>query len=141
MVAIRDIASIKEKYVRKAQAASGDYRDGVESPMKDWASGAADAEESYGQGVQEAINRGAYGKGVKKAGTAKWQKYAIELGSDRYAPGVRSKQDDYEGNFKPFRDTLEKLTLDTPRGPRGSASNYDRVRQVGEALHQKRIQG
>lgn len=134
---VKDMSKIREKWKRKASAAGPDYRDGVENPRKDWAGNAADAEEAYEAGVQEAISRKEFGKGVKAAGTAKWQERALAKGAQRFGPGVNAGVDDYDKGFSPYRDELEKVTL-PPRGPRGDPNNLERVRQIAAALHKKR---
>lgn len=135
---VKPIGEVVEKFGRRASQATDDYRHGVETTGKDWAPLTAAAEQSYEEGVTAAISRKAFSKGVKSAGTDKWRRGASGKGADRYAPGVRDSLDAYQRGVQPYLDELARLTL-RPRGPRGSDSNYERSKQVGQALHKKRV--
>jgi hypothetical protein len=121
------------KWKNRASAAATDYASGVSAPLRDWATNAAAAEGAWKQGVTDAAARGAFGAGVRKAGTGKWQGKATTLGARRYPEGVAAAEKDYVDAFKPYYDALSKIEL-TPRGPRGDPRNYDRVKQIGDAL-------
>lgn len=135
---VKPLSEVVEKFGRRASAATDDYQHGVDTTEKDWAGLTAAAEPSYEISVQEAIGRKAFGKGVKKAGTAKWRTGASGKGAERYAPGVRGALDAYSRGVQPYLDELSRLTL-RPRGPRGSDGNYQRSKDVGQALHKKRV--
>lgn len=135
---VKPLSEVAEKFARRASAATDDYRHGVATTGKDWAGLTAAAEPSYEQGVTEAISRKSFGKGVKEAGTSKWRDGAVGKGADRYAPGVRASLDAYSRGVSPYLEVLERLAL-RPRGPRGSDSNYQRSKDVGQALHKKRV--
>lgn len=137
---VKPIGEVVEKFGRRASAATDDYRHGVDTTGKDWAGLTAAAEPSFEQGITEAIGRKAFGKGVKKAGTDKWRRGASGKGADRYAPGVRDSLDAYQRGVAPYLEELARLTL-RPRGPRGSDGNYQRSKEVGTALHKKRVGG
>lgn len=137
---VKDLGQSATKWVRRAGAAAGDYRDGVQNPKTDWQGATQAAEEAYETGVTAAISRKAFGKGVSKAGTGKWQDGAMNKGASRYGPGVSMAKDDWFNGFGPYAAVLAGLTLD-PRGARGSPQNYARVQQIGDALHKKRIGG
>lgn len=133
MPAIKSVSAIAEKWSRVTPQRRQDYEDGVRSPKTDWASATAEAEERYSQGVQEAIGKGSFGKGVSKAGTAKWKQGAIEKGARRWPEGVQVGKDAYQRGFAPYADAIAATTLPgryAKRDPR----NIDRVRAMNEAL-------
>jgi hypothetical protein len=134
----KDIQTIAAKFVQRAGAASADYAAGVKAPSKDWATQAAAAEPAYKQAVVDAANRGAYGKGVNAAGTAKWQTNAVNVGATRYPGGVANAKDSFAKGFSPMLDVLNSIAYG-PRGPAGSPQNLQRVQQVADALHRKKI--
>lgn len=135
---VKPLSTVVSKWARRASAAGTDYEDGVSTTKKDWAGNTAAAKDSYASGVQEAIAGGRFEKGVREAGTDKWRSKAASKGATRYPEGVRDGQSDYENGMGPVLDTLSRITLG-PRGPRGSPRNYDRVKQVGDALHKLRV--
>lgn len=134
----KDIASIAAKFVQRAGAAASDYSAGVKSPSKDWATAAGAAEDAYKQGVTAAAARGAFGKGVAAAGTAKWQANAVNVGAGRYPQGVANANSAYQKGFGPHLQALQSITY-PPRGPAGSPSNLQRVQIVADTLHRIKI--
>lgn len=135
---VKSIAHASEKFVSRAQGATGDYKDGVNS-TNDQAERAIASEDAYVAGVQDSISRGARVAGLKRAGNQKWKERAMVLGAGRYATGVKAGQSEYQKNTAPYFATLGGLTL-TPRGPKGSPENYTRAQEVGQALHSQKIE-
>jgi len=140
MPKIRSLAEIQEKWVRVTPGRQADYEAGVKSPKEDWATQAAAAEDRYVEGVTQAAQEGRYGRGIKKAGTEKWQRKAVEVGVARWGPGVRAAASDYAEGFAPYREVIERTTL-PPRFPAGDPRNYERVQVLGQALHEKKVRG
>lgn len=134
---IKSTDRIKAKWARVTSGAGNEYLEGVTNPRSSWASGAAGAEKAYNAGVQAAITRGGFGKGVRKAGDKKWQDNAISKGPARFSQGVSLAEDAYAAGFAPYADTLKALTL-TPRGAKGDPANINRVAQVAKALNDKK---
>jgi hypothetical protein len=140
MAKIKSADSIAEKWSRVTPQRTEDYREGIENPRVDWSSAAAGAEDSWRDGVTSAGTRKAFSNGVKKAGTDKWQRKALEKGTNRFAEGVSLAGEDYKKGFGPFRDTIEKTTL-PPRGPKGDPRNIERVRVLSQALRNQKTGG
>jgi hypothetical protein len=140
MARIRSTSEIQEKWSSVTPQRTQQYSSGVSSPLRDWGMNTKAAEPNFEQGVQKAIASKSFGKGVNAAGTDKWQEKTLALGTQRWAPGVSAAADDYGEGFAPFRDVIEKTTL-PPRYPRGDARNMERVRAIGQALHDKRVKG
>ncbi len=137
MVAIRPLAAIAEKYVRRASQAQGDYSSGVSgtAPAK-WETNAKAAGDSWSSGVAQAVAEGRFVAGIDGKGS-KWQRKATSVGPSRYQTGVAAAGGDFTSGFQRSFDTLSSLTLG-PRGPRGDARNYARSQQVGDALNKAR---
>lgn len=137
-VAIRSTSEIAAKFADVTPGRMDEYAKGVADPKRDWETETKAAEDNYNKGVQAAISAKRFGRGVAKAGTARWKERAITVGPGRFAEGVRDAGPRYAEGFGPYRDVIAGLTL-PPRGPTGDPRNIDRVRAVAEALHKKRL--
>lgn len=133
MASVKPLSSIADKWNRRASSAGQEYSDGIASPRRPWAASTKAAEAIYEQGVQAAIARKAFGKGVDRAGDAKWKERSESLGSGRFASGVSVSQDEYAKGFARYHQVLSSLTL-PPRNTKGSPSNLQRVAAVATAL-------
>ena len=133
MAAIKSIADIGKKFIDVTPQRAKEYGEGVKSPKRDWQQATEAAEENFEQGVQLAITRKAFGKGVKEAGTAKYQAGVAEKGVARWPVGVRLALAAFVKGFGPFRDEIERTTLPA-RYPRRDPRNLDRVAAIDKAL-------
>ena len=139
MVKVKPLEEIKKKWTDVTPGRAPYYEAGIRTPREDWATRTAEAADAWASGVQEAITQGRFAKGVKKAGTEKWQKKALAVGVRRWPEGVRAAADDYANGFQPYHEALSRLVL-PPRGARGDPKNLERVRAIMEALHKKRLE-
>lgn len=135
---VKDAAAAAQKFVQRGQASGPDYARGVAGSGQAWAQNTAAAADTYNAGVQEAISRGAFQKGVQAAGPSRYEERASGVGAQRYPQGVASSGDRYSGAVQPYLQTLASLTL-SPRRPKGDPANYQRSQQVGEALRRRKI--
>jgi hypothetical protein len=110
----------------------------VRSPTADWAANTAAAASNYKAAVQAADIDKRFAGSVKRAGTAKWQRKAVETGVSRFGPGVTAAGPDYQSGVSPFIETISALTLPARR-PRGDPANLDRVKTVADALAKRRL--
>jgi len=133
MAEIRDLSAIKEKWTRVTPGRTEDYKIGVTNPRRDWEKETAGAADTYKAGVDAAHTKGLFAKGVKKAGTKKWQTKALEKGPTRFAEGVYLAGDDYEAGFAPYREAIARTDLG-PRFPKRDPRNLDRVKRIVNAL-------
>ena len=140
MPKIKSARDIAAKWARVAPGRQQDFEAGVKDPSAAWAAPAAAARESYEAGVTEAIGRGAYVNGINDAGDGKWRRKTVEIGAQRWGPGVRAAQPDMEAGFAPYRDVIEATEL-PPRAPRGDPRNIERVSRMAQALAERRRRG
>lgn len=139
-IKIKTATEIAKKWAEVTPARSRQWEAEVKvTPDSDWADPAVAAAPNWEQGVQAAAARGGYAKGIE-ANRTKWKRKSLALGPARYGPGVRAAEADQAAGYAPYREVIAGLTL-VPRGPRGSLGNYERVREVGEALHRERVGG
>jgi hypothetical protein len=129
----KDTGTLAQKFVTRAGAAQGDYKDGVTAAGPAWQQATSNAEGNYEQGVQAGIANKAFSKGVAKAGPTKYVNNATNLGAGRYGPGVANAKDAWSKGVQPYLDTLKSLNL-PPKGPRRSPQNMQRAAAVASAL-------
>ncbi len=138
MAAIRPIDTITEKFISVTPGRATQYKQGVENPLRDWEENAIAAEDTYKRGVTEAASKGMYGKGVRKAGTRKWQKGASQKGPTRFSEGVMLSKDAYKAGFAPYAEEIARTEL-PPRGPKGDPANIQRVAVIAKALRERKL--
>lgn len=137
MVQVADLSTSADKFERRASAAGQDYEAGVSaSSDSEQQEATLNAADNWEAGIQDAIAENRFESGVRNPNQS-WQTAALEVGSTRFTQGAGRAGDQWRTGFEPFAQTLESLSLQ-PRGPRGSAANFERSRQVGEALHNAR---
>lgn len=132
------ITRVAAKWARRASSAGQEYSEGVQNTPRSWQGAATAATKNYDAGVQAAIQRGAFGKGVAKAGDAKWKRGATEKGPARFAQGVQTAEQDYSAQMAPFLEAIGRVDLPA-RGPVGSPGNFARVQAIGQALRQLKV--
>lgn len=137
-IPVKDVGAIAAKFKNRAGAAGPEYSSGVATAGPSWEAGARAGESNYEQGVQEAIGRKAFGKGVSAAGASKYVENATKLGTQRYPAGIANAEGAYAKGVQPFLDTVRSLNL-PPRGPKGSAQNQQRAQVVAAAMRAKKV--
>jgi hypothetical protein len=137
---VADAATAAKKFATRGAAAAPDYKDGVANAGQDWLSRTAESEENYQAGVQEAISRGAFGKGVRQAGAEAYTKGATTKGAQRFASGIQGAANDWAAATQPFLDAARGATL-TPRGPKGSPQNQQRASEMAAIMRRKKVGG
>lgn len=131
-------ANSADKWARKASASTQDYTEGVANPRVPWAQATQAAAANQAAGVQAAIQRKAFEKGVARAGDEKWKRKAEGVGSSRFSQGVQAGVNDYQQGVAPYLQTIESTTL-PPRGPKGDPRNIQRVAAIADALRKKKL--
>jgi hypothetical protein len=137
-ILLRPLDEIGKKWVEVTPGRAPYYEAGVKSPLEDWASEAIAAAPTYKAAVTVPHIDRLYAGGVKMAGTAKWQRKAIEVGVGRFGPGVTAALDDFKSGFAPYHEELTRIEI-PERGPRGADINFERVKVIGKALAKKRL--
>ena len=137
---VKPVADAATKFVNRASAAGTDYKTGVSMAGQLWSDATVASSDTYAAGVQAAIGRGAFSKGVIKAGPGKYQTNASTKGANHYPEGVRGGQAPYQQNAAPYFDALSSIVY-PPRRPRGDPANQARSIIVQTTLHTKRVGG
>jgi hypothetical protein len=137
-IKVRSAAASMEKFKKNAGAATDSYKTGVATAGQDWATNTAAASDVYAQATTEAIGRGAFAKGVVKAGAAKYSDRASTLGAQRFVSGINAGAGAYQVGIQPYLDTLSNLQL-PPKHVKGQ--NQERSNAVAMALRAKKVGG
>ena len=140
MAAIKDTSKIADKWQRVTPQRTQDYDEGVSNPSADWAANTKAAETRWKDGINKASQRGAFGKGVAKVGSEKWQRKAKEVGTRRWGEGVQAAKGDYAAGFAPYASVIASTNL-PPKYPKGDPRNLDRVAAIAKALRAKKESG
>ena len=139
---MKSAAEIGAKWKRVTSGRQADFEAGVKDPNVDWAGPTAAAKEAYGQGVQDAIGRGAFEKGIAAAGTGAWQRGVVQRGIPRFTQGVSVAEDDMTQGIAKYVDVIERTRNGLPpRGPRGAPINRERSDRMAQALAEARKRG
>ncbi len=138
MVRIKSASDIADKWSSVTPGRAQFYKSGVEASGVEWEENTADAVDAYNSGVTQAIAEDRFSRGVRAAGNDKWRRKSSDVGAGRFGPGVTAAKDDFQKGFAPYRETISSLQLSS-RGARGDPKNYQRVQEIGDALHRQRI--
>ena len=138
MTAIKPIGQSAETWERRAAAAAADYVRGTQNPKRPWEEATIAAEGNYKAAVIAAANAGAQGRGVRRAGNAKWHAGIERKGEANYTTGVNGAGPDWQKGYSPYQAAIAALTLPA-RMARGNPANNQRSIVIGQALHQLRI--
>jgi hypothetical protein len=140
MADIMSLDQIVAKWIRVTPGRSEDYRAGVTSPRKDWASAAAASEAAWAGGVSAAAAIRSFSRGVTAVGTPGWQGPTLSKGVTRWPEGVRGAEAKYRSGFSGPHGVIARTTL-PPRGPAGDPGNIERTRVIAAALHDYKVRG
>ncbi len=138
MANIKNISKIAEKWMRQSSVSEQSYTEGVQSPRADWATVTAEANDSYKKGIQASIGKDSFLKGVKRAGTSKWQQQTLAKGPGRWTDGINKSGSSYADGFQPYLEVISRTQL-PKRGPKGDPSNINRVSVMSKALHDEKV--
>lgn len=137
MATIKALDKIAAKWSGVTPSRQNEYADGVNNPRTDWAQATAAANARYKTGVQAAITKDSFIKGVNAAGTSKWKTAASSKGPGRWAEGVANGTDAYSKGFAPYRETIANTKL-PDRLEKGNPGNINRVTVISKALFDKK---
>ena len=137
-VKIKPLTAIADKWAEVTPGRASYYEAGVRDPLEDWEEATVAAQAAYKAAVSAADIGKRHSGGVKRAGTAKWQRKAIDLGVGRFGPGVMAAKDDYNDGFAPYQAVLAATDMPA-RKPRGDPANNERTKVLNTALFKKRL--
>jgi len=137
-IKVKSVTEVLAKWLDVTPGRASYYEAGAAGAGADWEKGAADAAGAYKAGISAANIEQLFKGGIKRAGAGKYERKVKDVGVARFSQGVSAAGPDFAAGVTPFLDEISKLTLPA-RQPRGSEANYARVRDIGVALHKKRL--
>jgi hypothetical protein len=102
-----------------------------------WEANAKAAAPNFKAALQAANIEALFKGGITKVGAGKFERKVKAL-AGRFGPGVSAAIDDMKTGVAPFLTEIAATDI-KERKPRGDAGNYDRVKQIGDKLHAKRL--
>jgi len=141
MPKVRPVSELAEKWQTVTPGREPYYRKGIEAPKENWAEEALAASPAWKAGVQEAMAKDLFAKGVAKAGIETWKKETLRKGVEqrRWATEVSVAGPKYAAKFAPFAEVINTVAL-PPRGAKGDPRNIDRVAAIASALRAKALE-
>ncbi len=131
-------SEIAAKWAEVTPGRSGYYEAGITSPSEDWERNTVAQATAFKSAVQAGDIDKRFSGGVHRAGTAKWQRKAKDVGVGRFGTGVSAATADMAAGVEPYVSVISATEL-SARKPRGDPGNLDRVKQISSALHAKRL--
>ena len=124
------------KYQASAPGAGATWLQGIQGTTVDVMGRAVNAIPAAIQGYTQSLQSGAYARAVAASGgTANW-KTKSEAKQQNYAVGINAGLPKFESAIGKIMQAMPGIVSSLgPRGPVGSAQNYARSAQVGQALH------
>ncbi len=132
-----DVARTAAKWKRRTATAAQEYTDGVTNPSRSWSQATQAAAPAFAAGVQAAVARGAFQRGVQSAGDQAWQQGATTKGPTRWTEGTALAEPAYTTGFGRVAAAINAVAL-PPRQPTGSPANIQRVAAIASALRKLR---
>ncbi len=125
---------VAEKWAKRASAATEDLVSGVKAST--WKAEAVAGEDNYKTAMNNVVNKQLRKKGIEKVTDQKWQT-GVETNKDRYGTGVTNSQTEMAQGMTPVLNDIKAVMATLPKkGPKGSAVNFDRSKQLGTKLHE-----
>ena len=137
-IQVKSAAEVAAKWRTRASGAGADYTKGVQGAGQAWETGATAGEENFKLAVTQAASEGRFGRGVRAAGSARYVKKAVDVGSQRYGPGVQAAEGDMAAGVAPVLQTIASIDLPARR-PKGDPSNIQRSAAIGLKLHAMKV--
>ena len=103
-------AQIADKWRRRLEGSSEDYRAGVEAVTTSPTELAAKKQDKMLAGIQAAVSSGKWAAGLRRVDLAAWKKATIEKGVARLAAGAAAgvgKFEDFMQDLLPFQQALQ----------------------------------
>jgi len=136
-VTVPSASDVATKWAEETPKRATYYENNTPGAASTWETNATASAAIFKAAVQATNIDALFRGGIKKAGSGKFARKVKALAS-RFGPGVGAAKDDMQTNVAPYLAEIATIDL-KERKPRGDAGNYDRVKQIGDKLHNKRL--
>src|ERR1700732_863335 len=132
VVAFKDLASSATKFAQSGQNASAAYTKGAGAAGQKWHDNTSASSATWAAGVQQAVTRGAYQKGVDSAGPSAYTAQIAAVGGTRFSDGISKAGPKWQAKFGKIAAMVSGKDLG-PRGLKGSPANKQRAANMSDA--------
>jgi hypothetical protein len=139
-IMVKPASALADKFASRAQNATNEYSQGVQTTAKDQNALAQAAADRWATATAAAAANKLFAKGLSRSSTADWKAGVAAKGAARFGPGAAAAKGKWAARVQVFFDTLNSLAL-SAKLPKGDPSNMNRSAQVAAALHAKKISG
>ena len=116
----------KARFSEAGFARSDRYEAGTRGKGSKWASTKERAKTNWAPAMQEALSKGAYGKGLDKADAGSYDSGIRDKGVNNWPSGMQASGEKFAKGVTPFV-SLWNAELPTPAGGRRSPANIKRM--------------
>ena len=138
LVKFKDLNASAAKLAQNGQQAATAYKTNAAAAGQSWQDNTVASEPNYVQGTQDAISRGAFGKGVSRAGASKYVGQINAVAGPRFSDGMSKAGPAWQKGFGPIAAAVAGKDIG-PRGPRGSAQNKQRANNMSDAFRAAKL--
>jgi len=103
-------AQVTDKWASQTKASAPNYVAGVRGCTKNPGELAAQAQDKYAAGVQEAVSSGRYAEGCRSVSPAQWKDSCEKIGAQRISSGVDKGKAKAAAFFAEFLPQLQSIT-------------------------------
>lgn len=137
-VTFKDLSKSAAKFTQNGAQGQTAYVANASAAAQRWNDHTVASEANYVAGVQAAASRGAFGKGVTKAGPAKYAKQINAVAGPRFADGIGKAGPTWQAGFAPAAQFVSSVDIGN-RGLRGSQANKARSSAMQDAFHAYKV--
>lgn len=138
LVKFRDLNASAAKLSQNGQQAATAYKTNASAAAQTWQDNTVASNDNYKQGVQDAIGRDAFAKGVARAGAAKYSSQIAAVAGPRFSDGMSKAGPAWQKGFGPIAAAVSGKDIG-PRGPRGSQQNKQRSANMSDAFRAAKL--
>lgn len=131
-VAFKDLASSATKLAQRGASASGDYTKNAVAAAGDWHQNTSASNQNWKDGINAAVGRDAFSKGVQAAGPGAYSSQVQAVGGSRFSDGMSKAGPKWQAGFGKIAAMVQGKDLG-PRGIKGSAANKQRSAAMSDA--------
>lgn len=132
VVAFKDLGSSAVKLAQRGGQASGEYTKNAAAAANDWHTNTAASNQNWKDGINAAMTRDSFSKGVAAAGPAAYANQVNAVGGTRFADGMSKAGPKWQAGFGKIAQQVAGKDLG-PRGIKGSAANKQRSANMQDA--------
>lgn len=132
VVAFKDLGASATKLAQRGQNASADYTKNAVAAAGDWHTNAAASNQNWKDGINAAVGRDAFSKGIQAAGPQAYATQVQAVGGTRFSDGMSKAGPKWQAGFGKIAAMVQGKDLG-PRGIKGSPANKQRAANMSDA--------